>query len=301
MDTALESTRHGLDTRGFIRCKVSLARVRPPYDAVLAAFRETCRRTFAGELHSLSLTGSVVNGTARPGTSDLDGLAILQAPPASAHDGAARQVARELGRRFPFLSDVSILIFGRDTILSEAERYDLGFFVKCLCACVDGEDLGAQLPEYQPTLALARGTNGNIRRLLADRRDRLAATRDPAEVGASCRGIMRKIVRTGFTLVMPRYRGWTSDLEPAATIFARYYPDQGAAMRAALALARRPSTDARPVLEAIDTLGAWLADEYDRLISGPSSAIQGAVGHSTGMRTGDTGGSCRDDHQAGAH
>ena len=95
--------------------------------------------------------------------------------------------------------------------------------------------LGQRLPKYRPSVALARGTNGNIRQLLTDRRQHIIDSTDPAEVAAICRGIMRKIVRTGFTLVMPRYHGWTSDLEQAATIFAVYYPVEAAAMNEALA------------------------------------------------------------------
>jgi hypothetical protein len=268
MVEVMGSTQRGLDGRGFIRPEVSLAQVRPPYPAVIDSLRDASQGAFADHLHSLYLTGSVVKGTARPGASDLDALAVLRVAPEPAHEAAARRVAQGLEGQFPFLPDVSLLLFARDTILSEAERHDLGFFVKCLCVCLDGEDLREALPEYRPSVALARGTNGNIRRLLADRRQRLVASTDPAEVAAICRGIMRKIVRTGFTLVMPRYHGWTSDVEEAARIFASYYPDEAAAMHEALALAQAPSTARGPVLAVIDTLGVWLAAEYDRVILG---------------------------------
>jgi uncharacterized protein len=268
MAEAIDSAQRGLDGRGFIRSEVSLAQVRPSYRPVIDSLRDACRSAFADQLHSLYLTGSVVKGTARPGESDLDALAVLHVAPEPAHQAAARGAAHGLEQQFRFLSDVSLLLFAWDTILSEAERDDLGFFVKCLCACIDGEDLGKRLPKYRPSVALARGTNGNIRQLLTDRRQHLIDSTDPAEVAAICRGILRKIVRTGFTLVMPRYHGWTSDLEQAATIFAVYYPIEAAAMNEALALALAPSTKKAPVLAVIDALGGWLAAEYDRVILG---------------------------------
>jgi uncharacterized protein len=198
--------------------------------------------------------------------SDLNALAVLRVPPTAEHEARAQAVADAVGARHPFLAGADIGLIHRDTVLSRAQRYDMGFFVRCLCACFDGDDFAAQLPRYRPCRALASGTNGNIRRLLDDRRARLAATTGPRVVAFVCRGIMRKIVRTGFTLVMPRYRGWTSDLEPAAAIFAAYYPRQADAMRAGLALAQAPSGDPRLVLGKLDTLGAWLAEEYDRVI-----------------------------------
>jgi uncharacterized protein len=262
------AAERGLDDHGYIRPEVSLAFVAGAYRPVIAELREQNRIALGDHLHSLYLTGSVVKGTARPGVSDLDALAVVRVTPAPEHEEAAHRVARVVAERFPFLTDVSLLLFDRATVLSEAQRYDMGFFVKCLCACVDGEDLGNRLGRYRPSVALARGTNGNIRRLLADRRRRLETTIDPAEVASICRGIMRKIVRTGFTMVMPRYQGWTSDLEPAVTIFASYYPEQAGPMRVALALAQAPSTEKTRVIDLLDSMGLWLADEYDRVIMG---------------------------------
>jgi predicted nucleotidyltransferase len=258
----------GLDRHGFILPEVSLARVRPPYAPVIAALSEQCRVVFLSDLHSLYLTGSVVKGTARPGQSDLDALAVLQVAPTLAHEESAQRIADAVAERFPFVTEASLLLACREAILSEEQRNDMGFFVKSLCICVAGEDLGEHLPRYRPSVALACGTNGNIRLLLDDRRRRLVSTSDPADVAAICRGIMRKIVRTGFTLIMPRYQGWTSDLERSASIFASYYPCQSAAMQEALILAQVPSTEKTPVLAVIDTFGAWLADEYDRVIWG---------------------------------
>jgi hypothetical protein len=262
------STDHGLDLDDFILPEVALCRVTPPYLPVAADLREGCRAAFADDLHSLYLCGSMVKGTAQPGVSDLDGLAILRVAPGASHEARGRDVAQAIEVRHRFLAGATVGLYHHDDIVGEAQRYDMGFFVKCLCACIDGEDLAARLPRYRPSVALARGTNGNFRPLLDDRRQRLADTADPGVVAFVCRGIMRKIVRTGFTLVMPRYRGWTSDLERSAAIFAMYYPDQRGAMQAALALARSPSADKRSVLAILDALGEWLGEEYQRMIMG---------------------------------
>jgi uncharacterized protein len=262
------STDRGLDPEGFILPEVALCRITPPYLPVVDHLRERCRETFGDALHSLYLCGSLVKGTACPGVSDLDALAVLRFAPDAEHETLARGVAKAIEERHPFLVGATVGLYHHDDVVSEPQRYDMGFFVKCLCACIDGEDLAAHLPRYRPSAALARGTNGNFRLLLDDRRQRLADTTDPEAIAFVCRGIMRKIVRTGFTLVMPRYRGWTSDLERSAVVFATYYPEQRGAMHAALALARSPSADKRSVLAILDTLGEWLGEEYQRMIIG---------------------------------
>jgi hypothetical protein len=256
----------GLDDDGFIRPEVSLARLTAPYTPVAEHTVKVVRRHLGPRLHSLYLCGSIVKGTAVPNRSDLDALTALHGVPTDADHAAVRQAADEIGAAFPFLTDVSLGPWSAEDILSEDERYDMGFFVKCLCVRVDGEDLGASLPRYTPSLALARGANGNIGRLLADRRTRLAELDDPAAIWHLCRGIMRKILHTAFTLVMPRHGGWTSDLARSATIFGRYYPTRRAAMERVLRLAREPSGDKALVLSVLDSTGVWLVGEYERTI-----------------------------------
>src|SRR5215217_2412001 len=132
----------GLDRHGFILPEVSLDRVRPPYPQVITVLRERCGVAFSSSLHSLYLTGSVVKGTARLGQSDFDVLAVLEGAPTPEHEESARQVAAAVAGIFPFITEVSIVLASRGAILSEEERDDMGFFVKILCACVAGEDLG---------------------------------------------------------------------------------------------------------------------------------------------------------------
>jgi hypothetical protein len=263
---AMHEDDRDLDDDGFIRPEVSLAWVSARYAPVTGQTVKVVRQHLGPRLHSLYLCGSIVKGTAVPHRSDLDALAALHGAPTDADHTAARLAAAEIGAAFPFLADVSIGLWSAEAILSEDERYDMGFFVKCLCVCVDGVDLGARLPRYTPSLALARGTNGNIGQLVADRRARLAALDDPAGIRFICRGIMRKLLHTAFTLVMPRYGVWTSDLDRSAALFGRYYPTWRAAMEIVLRLAREPSGDKAVVLAILDTTGAWLVGEYERTI-----------------------------------
>jgi hypothetical protein len=61
---------------------------------------------------------------------------------------------------------------------------------------------------------------------------------------------------------MPRWGGWTSDLDRSAELFAHYYPERAGQMRRAAAIARTPSADPAVLTTLIDDLGPWLAAEY---------------------------------------
>jgi hypothetical protein len=76
------------------------------------------------------------------------------------------------------------------------------------------------------------------------------------------RSVGRRLVRTGFTLIMPRWGGWTSDLNASAELFGRYYPERAGPMHAAVAAARTPSADPAVLALLVEDLGPWLAAEY---------------------------------------
>ncbi|WP_329457159.1 nucleotidyltransferase domain-containing protein [Streptomyces sp. NBC_01497] len=268
----------GLDSDGFIAREGSLGRVGAPFAPLVDDARQRVADTYGPRLHSVYLYGSVPRGTARPGRSDLDLLIALHpegpipghdstvpAEPSDADRAAAHALGAALDASYDVIDGAGILLYTAGRLLSGRERFDLGWFVACLCTPLDGEDLAARLPRYRPDSLLARETNGSLELRLPRWRRQNAAAGDPAERARLSRAYARHLVRTAFTLVMPRWGGWTSDLERSAEIFARYYPQRGDQLRAAAAVARVPVTDPAVLQEYADDLGPWLAAEYTRL------------------------------------
>ncbi|MEV8093673.1 nucleotidyltransferase [Kitasatospora sp. NPDC085879] len=247
-------------------------------DRVPAAFRpvvDTTRRRVAAlfgpdRLHSAYLYGSIPRGTAVPGVSDLDLLLALHAEPTAADRADAETLGAGLDRDFPAIDGAGVLVFGTDTLLSPLERHDLGFFLACLCTPLLGEDLAARLPAYRPDPLLARETNGDLALALPGWRARLAAAAGGEERRRLARGVSRRLVRTGFTLVMPDWNGWTSDLALSAEVFAARYPARADQMRLAAATARTPTPDPAVLTLLVTDLAPWLAAEYTA-VHGPKA------------------------------
>lgn len=254
----------GLDAYGYFEREGALGRVQPEFRALVAAARGRISEAYGRRLHSAYLYGSVPRGTARPGRSDLDLLLALHRAPTDEDRDTAEVLARGLDEEFPETDGVGILLHGKDTLLSEAERYDLGWFLACLCTPLLGADLAEHLPRYRPDSLLARETNGDLAEALPRWREQARAASDPEAYGRLARACARRLVRTGFTLVMPRWGGWTSDLTESAEVFGAFYPERAAQMRAAAAVALDPASGADPAVLRTYTedLGPWLADEY---------------------------------------
>jgi hypothetical protein len=253
----------GLDQEGYIAREGDRARVPLEFVPVVHAARAAILDTFGpGRLHSAYLYGSIPRGTAVPGVSDLDALIVLREEPSPADRAAVAGLEHVLDARFPQINGAGIGLLSVATVLSDLERHDLGWFVACLCTPLIGEDLAARLPRYRPTSLLARETNGDIGDLLPRWRGQLGAVSTAAGRQSLSRRVGRRLVRTGFTLVMPRWGGWTSDLGVSSSVFGRYYPARRDQMEVAAAVARTPTTDLPALGMLINDLGPWLAAEY---------------------------------------
>ncbi|MFB7465118.1 nucleotidyltransferase [Streptomyces sp. NPDC056224] len=252
----------GLDAYGYFEREGSLGQVRAEFKEVVAAARERTAEAYGRRLHSAYLYGSVPRGTARPGRSGLDLLLALHHEPAAEDGDAAEVLARGLDEDFPQILGATIPLYGKETLLSEQERFGLGWFLACLCTPLLGADLAEHLPRYRPDSLLARETNGDLADVLPTWRAKARAASSPDEYRALSRAFARRLLRTGFTLVMPRWGGWTSDLAESAEVFGTYYPQRAAQMRAAAAVAVHPVADPAVLHGYIEDLGPWLADEY---------------------------------------
>lgn len=255
----------GLDAQGCIEREGSLGRVAQPFRPVVAAARDRVLDLFGPRLHSAYLYGSVPRGTARVGRSDLDLLLALRDEPTDADREAVQALGTALDEEFAQIDGVGTLLYSRTRLLSDLERHDLGWFVACLCTPLLGDDLAEYLPRYRPDSLLARETNGDLAVLLPTWRDRVDAADSDAARRRLVRFFSRHLVRTAFTLVMPRWNGWTSDLSEMAEAFAAYYPDRADQLRAAAVLGRTPIADTAVLRSYVDDLGPWLAAEYTRV------------------------------------
>ncbi|WP_329300925.1 nucleotidyltransferase domain-containing protein [Streptomyces sp. NBC_00659] len=263
---AAQGHRRGLDAQGYIEREGSLALVPYAFRTVVAAARDRVQDMFGARLDSAYLYGSIPRGTARVGRSDLDLLLSLREEPTDTDRAAARALEAALDKEFAEIDGVGTLLFSRARLLSDLETHDLGWFVACLCTPLLGEDLAGHLPRYRPDTLLARETNGGLALLLPRWRERIATAADTDDARRPLvRSMSRHLVRTGFTLVMPRWNGWTSDLGEMAEAFGAYYPERAADLRGAAVRGYEPTGDSAVLRSYSDDLGPWLAGEYARV------------------------------------
>lgn len=189
-------------------------------DRVPALFEKVVRRAIAGveqEEASLYLYGSVANGSAEPGSSDVDLLSI--------NLPNAQTLAARLSHEFAALCrGVEVAIASTDDFLGETdEAYGNRVFLRHYCVHLAGPDHAADLPSFPADVRAARGFNGDIEQHLARWRADLAVS-NPEALGIR---IARKTLLAVAGLVSVHDRIWTTNRPLAARRWAEIEPRLG--------------------------------------------------------------------------
>jgi len=260
--------RERIDPEGYIVSEADLANVQPDFEHVPKTAAELLLAEFGSRLHSGYVYGSVVRGNAVPRRSDVDVVAVLKAAPTDEDRDAARRVAQAIQERCPILLGAGVGLTHVDEVLSAEERYGGQVFLRELSVCICGEDLRPGLPRTKPGPAVATGFHRDTHAVLARARSELAGSTDPEVIRRACRVASRRMVQAAFAVVMARDGVWATVLEEQAAAVGKAFPEWAEAARRAVEQGRQPVADARVVAELLSTLGCWVEQALDHVMTG---------------------------------
>jgi predicted N-acetyltransferase YhbS len=164
------------------------------------------------------MCGSIPKGTAIPDKSDADFTFVLHSPPSEQQTGKLEDLKISLLESHPFITKIDTpLCLVTDVINSP---FDWGFWVKIICICVMGSDLGVELPDYVPSAKLVWGLNkdteAEVRALLIDI--------DKSPSLFTRRKLAKRVLRAIYTLTMNREKQWEDDFVRIFEICSVYFP-----------------------------------------------------------------------------
>lgn len=239
--------------------------IQTPWLNLVSELRDTCVSQYGDRLHSLYLRGSVPRGLAIPNISDLDSIAILWDEPDSELVAAIQSLQTELTQRYRFCSKVEVALLSLADLLSSKSPWPA--IVQTQGLCIYGTDLRSQLPRFKPGMALI----SHAFDLADDLADTQAYLRQLPSyhpqlatwIQARCGWMTRRMVRTGFELVMTTEGTFTRDLYPCYASFSHYFPAQEPLMRKALELAIQPSANRSGLLMFFSHFGRWVVETVE--------------------------------------
>ncbi|MDQ7914808.1 nucleotidyltransferase domain-containing protein [Pseudomonas sp. 102515] len=248
----------GLDAAGFIR-QVPELPFQIEYQAVLAAVRSQLPSLLGTHLVALYVYGSVAEGRARPGQSDLDLTLILNDACPGTQLIQLEHLRRTLERGHPEVSKIDFDLGHRAEALASANRLGWGFWLKHHCRWLWGEDLARRLAPSKPSAAIARAVNGAVVPVLEGHLRALAACTRPAERLRLQREAARRLLRALLVLRRPDEIDWPWTLEEHRARALRLYPEQGAVIEFFYTEALRPQAGAVTFNQRLATFLGWFA------------------------------------------
>lgn len=239
---------YGLDLNGFIVSDVSKDKIDPIYKPCIQESVESLKKVFHQQLHSVYVYGSVARGDAVVIKSDLDLIAMFEDNLNSNQLAELKILACELSHKYRTLvREVGIAVAYYDYTIDPSNYYE-NAFLKEICVCVYGEDLGKRFGPYKLTSEIPIRFNGDISEVLNRTLSRLE-TASNEDFKTFSQNFARKLIRTYYSMVMVRSQIWSTRLHEQSEVFLYYFPEKESIIRTLLNWIDEPPTDRETILD----------------------------------------------------
>jgi len=253
------------DSEGFLGNEARISKIPALWSEAVEHVQKAYIEHHGPQIRSLYLRGSLPRGEAFEGISDIDTFSIVDRVPDVSELAWIPDFKRSMKKKFPFIGDIEIHFFPYESLVHALGYLSLRFTIKHLSACLWGEDLSEQFPRFKPSLKIAFAFHGFLGREIRETLSWLSEPRPPRGVQKACSWIMKRIVRTGASILMEQENAYVRDLYPCYEIFSRHYPEREPEMRQALEWAVEPSADTPTIARFLGSFGSWLTMESRRI------------------------------------
>ncbi|MUG68012.1 nucleotidyltransferase domain-containing protein [Paenibacillus campinasensis] len=254
---------YGLDPSGCIISDVSINKIDSKYQHCIEEAVERLKSVFQEQLHSVYVYGSVARGEAVEVQSDLDLIAMFYGKQDSMKLAELKQLSGDLSEPYRYLvRDVGIAAAFYDYTMDPSNYYE-NAFLRELCVCVYGEDIGRHFGPYKLTSEIAISFNGDIGQSLARTLTRIE-TASVEELQSITQGFARKLIRTYYSMVMARSQIWTTRLLEQCEVFLQHFPDKEPIIRTLLSWIDEPPASREAVVELFKNEGEWARVNFER-------------------------------------
>ncbi len=157
---------------------------------------------------------------------------------------------KELQSEFPFVKEVEVMLtqYFKDFYQKNPR---LAMMIKTQSLCIYGEDLKEKIPSFLPNKKMII----NLTWLKEDVNDFL---RKEKITQKDCQVITKKMIRSGFELVIEKEQKFTTDLYLCYQVFSKYFPEKENAMRELLHLYLNPIEEDFYLKKTVKEMGIWI-------------------------------------------
>ncbi|WP_214824426.1 nucleotidyltransferase domain-containing protein [Exiguobacterium sp. s28] len=212
-------TRLGTDEAGYVINQTDVTRIQPMFRPVLDAVIQLLREEFAEALHSVYVYGSVGRGTAVAGESDLDVTVIVKR---EVDVDVLKRRSMILLQEHPEVIKIDYDIGLLDTVLEPANHFEWGFWLRHMCACVDGTDLSHRFSYMKPDARTSRALNRDLSDQLREAQVKLKAR---CMTGNEKRSLVKRMIRGAYLTINVEDQSFVSTITESLFVLRLYFPN----------------------------------------------------------------------------
>ena len=236
--------------------------VQPAFADVVTDVTARLSGGFPGLIHSIYLYGSIAEGRAIPGKSDLDVTIIFNHQPDAVASEDLATLKSALEHNHPVVSKIDFDCGVRDQVLHPSGTLSWGYWLRHHCVCVYGEDLSEKFPTFTPSKAIAIAVNGDFREVTGQWFAQLKATTDDHERLLLQRAIARKLIRSTSILRGEQDKDWPETLNEHLIKFTLRFPAFAEEMNFLMTIANVPDGNLPPFEKRALDFAGWLETTF---------------------------------------
>ncbi|MFP4977824.1 nucleotidyltransferase domain-containing protein [Paenibacillus sp. CN-4] len=164
---------------------------------------------FKGKIHSIYMCGSIPKGTAKPFKSDAD-FTIVCVNPKDINYERLSNINDSLLKEYPVLTTIDTTVCSIDDVLSKPN--DWGFWVKIICVCIYGDDVGDKVPPIIISPEFILDLNTETKKEVDRRRSLLSNASDNTMKTRYIKGYSKRLIRALYSLVLEDTGVWQDDI-----------------------------------------------------------------------------------------
>ncbi len=216
-------------------------------------------------LHSIYLYGSVARREAVPERSNLDVTLITTAPLTSKEQTLINTIKIRFKSKYPQISSVVFNIGSVDEVLQIESIFSWGFWLRHCCVCIFGDDLSTRFGDFEPSWEIAKNMNMDIDEWVETYIKKISATQDINTQVELQKIIAKKLLRSCYSLVMHRDKGWYDHPILCARQFLQYYPEKQTEIERVVILLKGHKIPKRSVIALLQQFGGWVITEFMKI------------------------------------
>ncbi|WP_122033124.1 nucleotidyltransferase domain-containing protein [Aliivibrio sp. EL58] len=216
-------------------------------------------------VHSVYLYGSVARREATAGRSNLDVTLLTTVPLTNKEQTLINTIKVRFQSKYPQITGVTFTIGETAEVLQLESIFSWGFWLRHCCVCIFGDDLSTRFGDFEPSWEIAKNMNMDIEEWLEVYIKKISASQTIDSQVEHQKTIAKKLLRSCYSLVMHKDKGWYDHPILCARKFLEYYPEKQTEIERVVMLLKGRKIPKRSAVALLQEFGGWVVGEFNKI------------------------------------